>query len=244
MKSAATSRPRFQRLTLLPPRQFFMCGADLAFWLRSARADARLARLRSQYGTQEAFDRLYTQTADPWGYLVPAFRYQRLKYAKLLALLPARCYARGLDIGCGLGLFTRMLAPYVEEMVGIELSQVAVEQAARLSPDLPQVHFAQGSLLELGACDLGLFDLVVLADTVYYVSPLPPETLTCLVTQIEKLLRPGGIVLLANHYFFDLDPQSRHVRHIHAAFAEHGGLRLVEEQRHPFFLASLLEKRA
>ena len=242
MKSPTPTRPATLPLILPPPRQFFMCGADIAFWLRSARTDARLARMQEQYGIQEAFDRLYTETPDPWGFLVPAYRYQRLKYRKLLAMLPIRSYARALDVGCGLGQFTRMLAPYVEEMVGVELSPVAVEQAAHLSIDMPQVHFTQGSLMELGSRELGLFDLVVLTDVVYYVSPLPDETLAGLVTMIEGLLRPGGLILLANHFFFDLDPQSRHVRHIHAAFAKHSGLRLVDEQRHPFFLASLLEK--
>ncbi len=229
---------------LIPsPRQFFMCGADVAFWLRSARADARLARLQEQYPTLEAFDRLYTETPDPWGFLVPAFRYQRLKYMKLLAMLPARPYARALDVGCGLGQFTRMLAPYVDEMVGLELSQVAVEQATRLSANMPHVHFAQGSLQDVGERSLGLFDLVVLTDVIYYVSPLSDETLAGLVTDIANLVRPGGLILLANHFFFDLDPQSRHVRHIHAGFGQNSELRLVEEQRHPFFLATLLEKQ-
>ena len=236
--------PLNQYVTPAPPRQFFMCGADLAFWLRSARADARLARMEAQYGTQEAFDRLYTETPDPWGYLNPAFRYQRLKYEKLLALLPARSYDRGLDIGSGLGMFTRMLAPYVEEMVGIELSRVAVEQAERLSTHLPHVRYAQGSLQDVETEGLGQFDLIVLADVVYYLSPLVDEMLASLVTRMAGLLRPGGILLLANHYFFDLDPQSRQVRQIHVAFAQQGVLQLVEEQRHPFFLASVLQSQA
>ena len=239
--SARLDAPRLNLIS--PPRQFFMCGADFAFWLRSAHADARLAKLQEQYPTLEAFDRLYTETPDPWGFLVPAFRYQRLKYMKLLAMLPARPYARALDVGCGLGQFTRMLAPYVDEMVGLELSQVAVEQATAMSANLPHVHFAQGSLEDVGERNLGLFDLVVLTDVVYYVSPLSDETLAGLVSGIANLARTGGLILLANHFFFDLDPQSRHVRHIHAGFGQNSELRLVEEQRHPFFLASLLEKQ-
>jgi hypothetical protein len=39
---------------------------DVAFWARSARADAHLGRLRDEHGTARAFDLLYEKLEDPW----------------------------------------------------------------------------------------------------------------------------------------------------------------------------------
>jgi predicted TPR repeat methyltransferase len=219
-----------------------MALADIGFWIRSARTDAYLARLQHAHGTEEGLDKLYASRPDPWGYLVPHYRYQRLKYAKLLAALPARPYLSALDIGCGLGVFTRMLSPFVDQVVGMELSGVAVRQAEALSSDYSNVHFAQATLLDLDADQRQPVDLVVLADILYYLSPLSETHLASIVRSVEAVLKPDGILLLANHFFFDLDPQSRLVRQIHRAFQKSHALHLLREERHPFFLVSTFQK--
>ena len=227
-----------------PPRQFFMGWRDLSFWLRSARADQRLAQLQREHGTQQAFDLLYKRTPDPWGYLVPHYRYQRLKYDKMLAMLPARPYRCALDVGCGLGVFTRRLAPYVHKAVGTELSIEAVEQARILSAHCPNVCFEQAGVEEINDQGAESVDLLILADVLYYLGPLSDEKLKCLVAAVEQRLQPGGILLLANHFFFGLDAQSRQVRHIHDAFRWAKSLHWLQDQRHPFFLATTLQKMA
>ncbi len=225
-----------------PPRQFFMGCRDLSFWLRSARADQRLAQLQREHSTQKAFDLLYERTPDPWGYLVPHYRYQRLKYEKMLAMLPARPYGGALDVGCGLGVFTRRLAPYVHQAVGAELSGVAVGQARVLSAGCPNLRFEQAGVEEIGICGAERVDLLILADVLYYLCPLSDEKLKSIVAAVERRLQPGGILLLANHFFFGMDAQSRQVRHIHDAFRWAGSLRLLQERWHPFFLVATLQK--
>ncbi|GDX40447.1 hypothetical protein LBMAG21_07390 [Armatimonadota bacterium] len=227
-----------------PSPQFFMSLRDLAFWYRSAKADSALSRLQREHGVQEGFDRLYSQSPDPWGYLVPHFRYQRLKYEKSMAMLPARRYSSVLDVGCGLGVFTRMVAPHCDSALGMELSSVAVEQAMRLSENVPNIAFAQGDILQIDSVlrDENAFDLILVADVLYYLALLSDEVLTTVTRSIVQRLPPGGLILLVNHYFFDLDSQSRTVRQIHNAMEASPSLQLVREQRHPFFLASLYEK--
>lgn len=229
-----------------PRRQFFMSLRDLSFWFRSAKSDSRLAHLQREHGVQKAFDLLYGQNTDPWGYIVPRYRYQRLKYEKLLAMLPDQHYPRVLDMGCGLGVFSRMLSPHAGEVVGVELSAVAVAEAVRLSTRLPNVTFQQGDVLQmqtLGGAEEPGFDLIILADVLYYLSPLSAEVLKAVIESAAGLLNPNGILLLANHYFFEMDPQSRMVRRIHNTFERGSLFTLVREKRSPFFLASLLQKR-
>ena len=224
------------------PRQFFMGSRDLGFWLRSARADHRLSLLQREHGIQKAFDLLYESTPDPWGFLVPHYRYQRLKYDKMLAILPVRPYVSALDVGCGLGVFTRRLAPFVQKASGLELSGVAVAQARILSAEYPNLSFAQAGIEELGAQEAEAFDLIILADILYYLCPISEEALKELVGVVVQRLQPGGILLLANHFFFGRDAQSRQVRDIHNSFQAATSLHLLQEQWHPFFLMTTLQK--
>jgi hypothetical protein len=58
--------------------------------------------------------------------------------------------------------------------------------------------------------------------------------------RIGRLLAPGGLCLLANHYFFAADPESRLSGRIHDAFAWSSSFALVSSHRRPFYLVSLL----
>jgi hypothetical protein len=61
-------------------------------------------------------------------------------------------------------------------------------------------------------------------------------------TLIGGLLAPGGLCLLANHYFFAGDKDSRLTRRIHDAFAWSPSLDLVSTRWQPFYLTSILSR--
>ena len=61
------------------------------------------------------------------------------------------------------------------------------------------------------------FDLIIIADTLYYVNPRTPVALNTLARAFASKLTPGGLILIANHYFFGVDPASRETREIHDA---------------------------
>ena len=226
-----------------PPREMFMNVRDIALWMRSAHADAHLARLRQQHGSK-AFDLLYDELEDPWGAATKHYRYQRRKYAVLLSLLPARQYRHALDLGCGFGGMVRLLAPYAEEVLGLDISRPAIEQAKQLSIGFSNLHYEQADALALDPALNKRFDLVVLADALYYLSPLDDEVLKRVRERIVSLLTPGGVLLLANHFFFALDPDSRLSRHIHDSFRWASGLQLKAEYRKPFYLVGILENQS
>lgn len=220
----------------------FMLPRDIGLFMRSARTDATLGRLRKRIGSAAAFDALY-ETGDPWASGDPRYRYQRRKYDVLCGFLPERRFKWALDLGTGGGLLARKLADRADDVLGLDVSQVAVAQAQARYPDLPNLRFAQGDVADLSASLDGQFDLVVLADTLYYLpGPLDDALLDRLATRIARLLSPGGLCLLANHYFFTADPDSRLSRRIHRAFAASPGFRVVSEHRRPFYLASLLAR--
>ncbi len=225
-----------------PPAQFFMSLRDLAFWWRSARADARLARLRKEHGDQAAFDLLYRDQPDPWGAASDQFRYQGLKYRRLIGLLPRRRFASVLDIGCGLGVFSRLLAAHADRVLGFDFAAAAVEQARQASVEVPNVTFEEGDILHLEALPDGGFDLVVIADVLYYLSPLSDEVVTTIAQEVARLLAPGGVLLLANHCFFGWDAESRQTRHMHRVVQAAADWQRRRERWRPFYLASVLHR--
>lgn len=218
-----------------------MQARDVGLFLRSARTDARIARLRPTLGAAGAMEAAYAADPDPWASASPRYRYQRHKYAVLASLLPARRFRRALDLGCGLGLLSHHLALRADAVLGVDVAPSAVAAARLRHAGQGNLCFEVQDLLDLPRALDGSFDLVAVADVLYYVSPLGDGLLKGLVARIADLLVPGGLCLLANHYFFRAEAESGRSRRIHDAFSWSPRFGLLSEHRRPFFLASLLQ---
>ncbi|GAC1341854.1 MAG: hypothetical protein NVSMB18_14790 [Acetobacteraceae bacterium] len=226
----------------------FIAPRDIGLFVRSARSDARLARmLATGTAPAAAFDELYAQAReyDPWGSESTRYRYQHYKYDSLIRLLPtARRYQRSLDIGCGTGLLTERLQARSNQVLGIDVSATAIARARERCRGNARLNFAQADLLNLDPTFEEGFDLVVVADVLYYLpqAAMTDEGLKGLVAGLARLLRPGGTLLVANHYFAGIDPDSRRSRRIHDALRWSQSTQLTSEHRRPFWLASLLAR--
>lgn len=229
-------------------RSAFRSLRDIGLFLTSARSDARLQALRRQpIGCPTAFDALYRDAPqnDPWASTLPQYQYQRRKYDALVRLLPQRRFRRALDLGCGLGLLTERLARCAQEVIGIDVSSVAIHCAAERARELNNVQLRQGDITALAADLNGKFDLVVVADTIYYLPPpIHDGLLKQLAARLSRLLAPDGILMIVNHYFPMPNAETRLTRRIHHAFQWSPALTLLSEHRRAFYLASLLGQGA
>lgn len=217
---------------------------DIGLFLRSARTDAAIAELRATVGSEAAFDSVYAK-GDPWASGDSRYVYQRRKYDVLSGLLPNRRYARALDLGSGHGFMAQRLASKADEVLGIDISQVAVGQAAAIHADVTNLSFLRADVLDLPDTLDGRFDLVVVADMLYYLpKPLDDRLLKHLARRIARLLVPDGLCLLVNHYFTFADADSRLSQRIHRAFAWSSDLDSVCDYRKAFYLASVLKRVA
>ena len=218
-----------------------MLPRDIALFVRSARTDAAIGRARLAKGARAAFEAVYTDQADPWASGDARYRYQRNKYAGLMSCLPAgRRFARALDIGSGIGALSRVLTAVADDVLGLDIAQSAVERARVLARGQPNVSFAQGDAADLPRTLDGQFDLVVVADTIYYLDRTDDMSLKAMASRVSRLVAPGGLCLIANHYFFAADPDSRLSRRIHDAFTWSPHFRVVSQHRRAFYLATLL----
>lgn len=146
------------------------------------------ARLEPDY-----FRDLYHGDEDPWGF--ETSEYEHDKYAHTLASLGDRRFDRALEVGCSIGVFTAMLAPRCDELIGVDVSERALERAGG------RLAGASGVSLELRdvAVDMpppGSFDLVVCSEVLYYFGR---DLLADMLGALGAALRPGGS-LLAVHW--------------------------------------------
>lgn len=234
---------RFSRglLRTLWPIDFMLPG-DIMLFLKSARTDRKLARLRSTIGNEQAFETVY-RDGDPWGADSPAYRYQQRKYAILAGLLPPVHYETVLDLGCGSGHLARRMASRCGSLLGVDISESAITSARARCKDLSNVSFMVADISDTSQMLDRTFDLIIIADTLYYLPPpLTDAVLRELAARYMALLRPDGLLVLCNHYFFRLDSDSRRSRRIADIFTRFDVLQLEAEHRHPFFLTTILRR--
>jgi cyclopropane fatty-acyl-phospholipid synthase-like methyltransferase len=87
-----------------------------------------------------------------------------------------------------------MMAPQATELLAIDVSEAAIEQAHERMRGIPHVHLETRTLP--AEFPDGPFDLIVASDVLYYLTV--DELGTCL-RLIEERLAPGG-ALVAVHY--------------------------------------------
>jgi SAM-dependent methyltransferase len=90
---------------------------------------------------------------------------------------------RLLDVGCGPGKLTIVLAPLFAEVVGIDADAAMIAEATRRSP--PKATFRRLRAEELPG-DLGAFDVVAFAQSFHWVEQMD------VAKRVRAMLRPGG----------------------------------------------------
>jgi SAM-dependent methyltransferase len=96
------------------------------------------------------------------------------------------------DMGCGPGHVARYLHRQGTQVFGVDLSPAMVEQARRL---VPGVDFRQGDMLALDAEDEAWVGIAAF----YSIIHIPRGDLPSALAEFHRVLRPGGVLLLAFH---------------------------------------------
>ena len=148
---------------------------------------------------REFFADLWKGT-DPWNF--EGSEYERVRCDHLLRMLAGRRYVRALEIGCGAGYFTRLLAHIAEQIVALDIAPAAIGRACALGAGPGIVDFRVGNIMEYKPGADGPWDLVVFSDTICYLGWLYPFfDVAWLAAELFAATRSGGRLLLANSMY-------------------------------------------
>ena len=140
---------------------------------------------------QTSYDRVAAEYADRFGGEMSYKPFDRL----MLDWLIAKVGGRGpiCDMGCGPGQIARYLHSRGAPACGIDLAPEMVAQARRLNPEIP---FQQGDMLALtGVGDDTLGGIAAF----YTLIHIPREQMVRAMTELKRVLRPGGVLLATFH---------------------------------------------
>jgi len=126
-------------------------------------------------------------------------------------LLSSMDGGRVLDVGCGHGRFTRLLAASfgsIRSIVGIDPGKDSIDEARRATDDR-RITYRLMEIMELAPFP-PRFDTVAIAYALHHV-PDPPAVLTRLVS----LITPGGHLIVNEAYSDNLTPAQANGRDLH-----------------------------
>jgi len=151
-------------------------------WDRRASVDARYWVAATQEADVESYER--SARTDTEAFL-----------AGLAPHLPPRAagapYAgAALDLGCGIGRMTALLASHFGEVVGVDVSEVMIQEARALHGDVPGLRFEANSGADLSALGDGAFGVVCSYSVLAH---LPPDVVEAYFCEVGRVLAPGGV---------------------------------------------------
>jgi 2-polyprenyl-3-methyl-5-hydroxy-6-metoxy-1,4-benzoquinol methylase len=137
------------------------------------------------------FRRLYDANADPWQFRTSA--YEQEKYRRSIAALENRSFSSAFEVGCSIGLLSRLLAPCCQAVLAVDIIEQPLAGARAACADLPWVRFERMRVPR--EWPNATFDLIVLSEVLYFLSP---ADIASVVDRIAGSLVPNGVVLLVN----------------------------------------------
>lgn len=139
------------------------------------------------------FLKLYAKNPDPWDFTGSSYEYA--KYQMSLAALGERNLQNAFEIGCSIGILTRMLAPKCRSLLAVDVVDSALATARENCKTLNHVRFQNLQIPDDWPSG-EKFNLIVFSEVLYYLSPVDIRRVSELVF---KSLLPGGSVLLVNY---------------------------------------------
>ena len=150
-------------------------------------------------GKATRFDRLYRMHRDPFGGEI--FAYEQEKSAAVIKLLSGKQYRHILDIGCGSGMLTRMLAPLGKAITAIDFSSEAINHAVSFPKSPSNIEYLCADLRTFTLTPR--YDLILCSEVLYY---LTPEELEDVARKMSEVFALGTEILTVCKLSNDLIP--------------------------------------
>jgi predicted TPR repeat methyltransferase len=174
------------------------------------------------------FERLYQSNLDPWS--LASSPYELAKYQRTLAVLGDRRFTAGLEVGCSIGVLTRMLAPRCDALLGVDVVDTPLRAARTRCAGLSHVRFQRMQVPTEWPANR--FDLIVFSEVLYYLSL--PDIDRC-AARARAALLPGGIIVLVNWLGCTDDPTTGNDAAERFITASAGSLSITRQARYKHY---------
>lgn len=202
------------------PKQLWdLVATDLS---RGSQAQADTTRMRAVVANRRARSTaFFARAAGDWGKIRDAVFGERASLIGLVGLVD-ETWTIG-DLGCGTGHLTRLLAPFVQRVIGIDASPAMLELARTHAGELANVELRGGELEQLPLDDASL-DAAILALVLHNVAD-PPAALR----EAVRVLRPGGRLLVLDMTPHDREDLRQRLGHVWQGFSVDQMTRWMQE---------------
>jgi SAM-dependent methyltransferase len=137
--------------------------------------------------------------SDQWALDTDPF--EAAKYQRQLELIGDRRYERVLEVGCGSGVFTRLLGRLAKRVVALDVSAAAIERARAAGDVGGAIDYRVASAIGYEPQADCPFDLVVMSETIYYIGWLYTFfQVSWLAAELFDATADGGRFLMTNTY--------------------------------------------
>lgn len=140
---------------------------------------------------EDYFNDVYQENIDPWDFEKSEYEFN--KYTATVNALPQQVYNNGFEIGCSIGVLSKMLAEKCKRLLSVDIADAPLEIARKRLQENPVVTFKKMAVP--GEFPEDNFDLIVMSEVGYYFS------LTDLDVLKEKIihhLTPGANLILVH----------------------------------------------
>jgi 2-polyprenyl-3-methyl-5-hydroxy-6-metoxy-1,4-benzoquinol methylase len=158
--------------------------------LPKRRLMAALTGIRPSRGASH-FGRMYDDDPDPWKFRTST--YEQAKYRRSLETLATRRFRSAFEVGCSIGVFTQLLAPRCDALLGIDIVEQPLQTARTTCAEQPWVRFRRMQVPDEWPDEV--FDLIVMSEVLYFLSK---KDVARVAERTLSSLDAEGLVLLVN----------------------------------------------
>ncbi len=155
---------------------------------------------------------------------------------------------RVLELGCGAGRWSILIAPYVKEVIAIDFSEemIRLAETAAEQSNIKNIQFHVGPAQDF--VSMTQFDLIYLSGVDQYIEE---GALYSVISNIRKMVATNGIVIdrvttsTSERFFCDIDGYKciyRSLPELECAFSEAGFELTYKEQSHQRFRLSRISR--
>lgn len=133
-------------------------------------------------GNPKRFEHLYAIDNDPFG--CESYAYEQNKFSHLLSLIAPSNPHHILDIGCGAGTLTRLLAERAGRVTAVDFSKKAIS-IAQNSTKNDNIEYIASDIREFTFKDQ--YDCIICSEVLYYLTPHEIEQLILSVCSTQRV---------------------------------------------------------